>query len=141
MRSYENKVMGNFTMRQIICLIVALAFIAPTFWILFSLTNSVDIAGYMAAVIGIPIVACGFIKKDGVYLEKMIVAKWQSKKKYNQHRHYEMHNFYEDIEIIYKESLLNDEIANAEKEKQEETNKKSRKNKSIAMDKKKHRTK
>lgn len=109
MRSYENKFLGNFTLRQLICLIIALVFIAPTFWILYTLTKSVDIAGYASAIIGIPIIACGFIKKDGEYFEKIIAKIWQSRVKSTRKRPFVMNNFYEDIQNLYKEGILADE--------------------------------
>lgn len=136
MGAYENKAFGNFTVRQILCMVIAVVFIAPIFWGMYSLTKSIDVAGYLAALIGIPIVACGFIKRDGVFLERIIVAKWQSKAKFPRKRKFIMRNFYEDIILMEKEGVLNYENLESKKE---ESGKKAGK-KSATMGKKKYST-
>lgn len=119
-RSYEPKSFGNFTLRQAICLVVSFPIIAALFIPIFYLTNSIDLAGTVAVLVGIPIALCGFVKKDGVYLEKVIYALWISRFRYPRKRRYVMQNWYEDLELI-AQSIGKEEDENEDANMEETT--------------------
>lgn len=123
--SYENKVVGNFTSRQLICLGIALLIIIPVFAGIFIKTNSVDLAATVSFIIALPVLLCSVFKKDGQHLEKIIYYKFLSKFIYKQKREFVMSNLYEEIEKNQKEyELANEMLKNAEQqEKKEKHNK------------------
>jgi len=101
--SYESKSCGIFTTRQLICTLLSFLVIAPTFILLFLLTYSPDLSALVSILLGVPIIMCGIFKKDGQFLEKIIMYKWQWKFKYPQKRKFVMSNLYEDVERLQKE--------------------------------------
>ena len=123
--SYENKVVGNFTSRQLICLGIALLIIIPVFAGIFIKTNSIDLAAIVSVIIALPVLLCGVFKKDGQHLEKIIYYKFLSKFVYKQKREFVMSNLYEEIEKNQKEyELANEMLKNTEQqEKKEKHNK------------------
>ncbi len=136
-RSYENKAFGNFTKRQIICLSLAFLIIAPSFYLLFTLTNSIDLAGLMSFLLGFPVIACSFFQRNGVFLEKIVIEKYKERNKCKQNRPFVMQNLYEDIQKLNKEDLLineKDKLPSIEKAKEEY----SKKHNNNAMAKKRH---
>ena len=145
-KAYENKAMGNFTMRQIICLGIVIVIVAPIFWVLFHFTNSIDISAIVACILGVPVMLCGFVKRDGIYLEKIIIEKYKEKKKYKVNRPFVMHNMYEDIQTAYREELQREQEEKDREERllqeqEDQKNKyKKRRHKNTSVGKKKHRT-
>lgn len=137
--SYESKSFGNFTIRQIVCLVLGFLVIAPTWWAVFALTGSVDLSGIPAFFVGIPICFCGFIKKHGVYLEKILIYRYKAKFKHTQKRPYHMSNLYEDVQKKYIEVT---EYENEQKLQQEKTDEKikSKHDKTHALERKKNST-
>ena len=113
--SYEPKSFGNFTLRQVVCLVVSFPIVAALFIPIFTFTNSIDLAATIAILIGVPIALCGFVKRDGVYLEKVVYALWVSRFRYPRKRRYVMRNWYEDLALISKSIKEADENANVEK--------------------------
>jgi hypothetical protein len=132
--SYENKFLGNFTKRQVLCIILALCVIAPTFIVLFLLVGSIDLASIVSLLLGVPIIACGIFKINGVPLEKMIWYKLVTRKCPKQ-RVYKGSNCYVRIAELTKElerreqTIREQEEKNAKKEarKNEKTKKQSEK--------------
>ena len=95
---YESKSIGNFTVRQAVCFLVALVIIAPTLFLLYWLTGSIDISATTAFLLGAPVLLCCFIKQDGQTLEKVIWYKVLWKFRYPHKRPYQMENLYQRIE-------------------------------------------
>lgn len=118
--SYESKSFGNFTVRQIICLVLGFSVIAPTWWFSYSITRSMDLSGALAFFVGIPICFCGFIKKHGVYLEKILIYRYKAKFMHTQKRPYHMSNLYEDVEIKYIEVTEYEKQQQLQQEKADE---------------------
>lgn len=71
---YEPRVVGMFTVRQIVCLCISAAYAVPLFMILgwfgLSMTTRATIAILLAA----PGIACGYVKLYGMPLEKFFVS-------------------------------------------------------------------
>jgi hypothetical protein len=123
--SYENKVVGNFTSRQLICLGIALLIIIPVFAGIFIKTNSVDLAAAVSFIIALPVLLCSVFKKDGQHLENIIYYKFLSKFVYKQKRKFVMSNLYEKIETNQKEyELANEMLKNEEQQKKGQKHKK-----------------
>ena len=122
-QSYEHKVIGNFTKRQLICIILALCIIAPTFIALFLSTGSIDLSSIAALLLGTPVIACGIFKPSGVPLEKIILYKIRDRKNPKQ-RQYRMITRYEQIQKTIKEV---DEYEAAKKAAQEKRNRRKHK--------------
>lgn len=123
--SYENKVVGNFTSRQLICLGIALLIIIPVFAGIFIKTNSVDLAATVSFIIALPVLLCSVFKKDGQHLEKIIYYKILEKFKYRQKRKFVMSNLYEEIQRNQKEyEFANEKLKHDEEQKKEQNNKK-----------------
>lgn len=68
-RKYQPKILGPFTLRQLICVILA-AVAAIPLWGLINLEISDKVLVLCAIVF--PIIACGWIKMDGLPFEKLI---------------------------------------------------------------------
>ena len=100
---YETKTFGNFTIRQVICFILAVAVIAPVMIFMLRLTKSVDISAFVSIMAGMPVLMCGFVKKDGQYLEKIILYKLRWRFQYPTKRPFRMKNLYSTIEQEVKE--------------------------------------
>lgn len=136
--SYENKVVGNFTSRQLICLGIALLIIIPVFAGIFIKTNSVDLAAAVSFIIALPVLLCSVFKKDGQHLEKIIYYKILEKFKYRQKRKFVMSNLYEEIQRNQKEyEFANEKLKHDEEQKKEQNNKK----RFASLVKKRHRSK
>lgn len=95
---YESKSVGNFTIRQVVCISLSLVVIIATIVLLYLLTGIVEISAFVAAILGVPISLCGIIKQDGQPLEKVIRYKLLWKFKYPHNRPYQMDNLYQRIE-------------------------------------------
>lgn len=109
--SYEHRVWGNFTKRQLICIGISLVIVLPTFIALFWSTNSVDLAATVAFIAALPVMMCAFWKKDGQYLEQVVWYKLRARFRYPQKRKYAMTNLYEVIVENQKEyDRFNEEI-------------------------------
>lgn len=105
---YSNKAIGNFSLRQIICLSASLIVITPVFLLLFLVLKlGTDISAITAMLLGLPIASCGFFNKHGIYLEQIIKYKIDWRFKYSRQRRYVMRNLYEDIENIKIEKESN----------------------------------
>ena len=87
----ENKVILNFTMRQVVCLSVALVFS-----VLISVVLAWDftIAIYPCLVIGVVCFAFGWMKQDGLPMERILVRKLQVHLYKNNVRIYKTKNRY-----------------------------------------------
>lgn len=136
--SYENKVAGNFSWRQLVCIGIALAIIFPVFIVLFVSTKSVDLASFAAFVVGIPIFLFSIVKKDGQPLEKVLIYRFIAKFKYTQKRKYIMTNLYEEIQKNQKEYELANEILDNNRQQEK---KQSLKKRLVALAKKGYRSK
>lgn len=128
---YETKTFGNFTIRQVVCFALAGIVIAPTMFFLMWLTKSVDLSALVSIMAGMPVLMCGFVKKDGQYLEKIVVYKIRWRFRYPAKRPFRMRNLYADIE----QEVRDLESLEQEESKEEKTEKNSR-----AVGKKKNRT-
>ena len=73
-RDYEPRVVGMFTVRQIVCLCISAAYAIPIFmllgWLGLGMTTQATVAILMAA----PGIACGYVKMHGMPLEKFFVS-------------------------------------------------------------------
>ncbi|HEX3016245.1 MAG TPA: PrgI family protein [Caproicibacter sp.] len=107
--SYEHRALGNFTKRQIICGIIAIAIIFPVFVFTFWKLNNPRLAALLSMLAGFPVIACSIFKKDGQYLEKILLYRYRQRFKYPQKRKFVMSNLYEVIEQNQKEYEAADE--------------------------------
>lgn len=122
--SYESKVFGNFTKRQIVCILISLVIIIPAFVILFWTTGSIDLAAIVSTVLCSPVLMCAVYKRDGQHLEQVMKHKYRAKFVYPQKRKYVMTNLYKDIEMNQKEyENFNETISESEQHKDERSKK------------------
>lgn len=68
-RDFKSKVIFNLTLRQIICLVLALGINIPLYIFLKSVFIE-DIASWIVLIVSLPIFLVGFVKKDGMPYEK-----------------------------------------------------------------------
>lgn len=101
---YEPKLIGHFTTRQLICIIIAFAAVAGIFIPLFLTTHDENISALPACLAGVPIITFGFIKRDGLYMEQILRIKLQELREPTS-RPYRMHNWYEDLSRSAKEAI------------------------------------
>ena len=87
----ENKVILNFTMRQVVCLSVALV---CSVVIALVLAWDFTIAIYPCFALGILCFAFGWMKQDGIPMEKILVKKLQTNLYQNHIRVYKTRNRY-----------------------------------------------
>ena len=87
----ENKVILNFTMRQVVCLSVA---VVCSVVIALVLAWDFTIAIYPCFAIGILCFALGWMKQDGIPMEKILVKKLQTNLYQNHIRVYKTRNRY-----------------------------------------------
>ena len=116
--SYEHKVLGNFTARQLVCMILALVIIAPVFIGLFITTGDPNISTIAATIVGLPILFCAVFKKDGQHLEKVIYIRFLEKFRYTRKRKFIMRNLYEIMQENQKEYKAYAELEKQQKGKQ-----------------------
>jgi hypothetical protein len=76
--AYDPKLLGNFTVRQVVFIGVSFALITATFIPLYWLTGDVTGPGFLASMIGVPVMFAGLIKKDGLPYEKYLLLKIKS---------------------------------------------------------------
>lgn len=123
--SYENKVAGNFSARQLVCIAIALVIIFPVFIAIFWSTNSPDLAATVAFISGLPVFFCSIFKKDGQHLEKILMYKLKAKLKYTQKRKFVMSNLLEEIQTNQKEyESANEKLENEKQQKEKQDHKK-----------------
>lgn len=87
----ENKVILNFTMRQVVCLSVA---VVCSVVIALVLAWDFTIAIYPCFALGILCFAFGWMKQDGIPMEKILVKKLQTNMYQNHIRVYKTRNRY-----------------------------------------------
>ncbi len=69
-RRYQPKVLGPFTLRQLVCSLLGVAVALPT-WVLtkdMSIDNRILILAFAA----LPVMSCGWVKMDGLPLEMLV---------------------------------------------------------------------
>lgn len=69
-KGYETKIFGLFTKRQLVCLLIALAIITPAVFLL--PIEKIEIRVFVAILIGMPAIICGFWSMYGMPVEKYI---------------------------------------------------------------------
>lgn len=136
--TYENKVAGNFTMRQIKGGLLAFIIIAGSFWGLPYLGVSGEISQLISVFLGLPVFVCTFWKMKGMYCDTIIIQKLKEMKYYRP-RPFHMQNLYEDIENFIREEEKVDEKERKQLAAIEEKEHKATRHKS-AVGKQKHRT-
>lgn len=114
--SYEPKLFGNFTVRQVICVSISLGIITGVFIPLFLATHDTTMPGFLASMLGVPVMYSGLIRKDGLPFEKYLYLKIKSKS-YPSKRPFRMHNLYEDLNTLEKEMTSFDKEYGEETEK------------------------
>lgn len=134
--SYEHKVAGNLTKRQLICGIIGLVIIFPIFIVSFQKTGNSSLAGFLSLAAALPVLACSVVKKDGQYWDQILRYRIRQRFLYPRRRKFVMHNLYEIIEQDQKES----ETANEEREDKKFQKNKGRCKAMLALGKKKNRT-
>lgn len=118
--SYEHRVWGNFTKRQLICGAIALLIIFPIFIPVFINTGNPRLAALLSMLAAMPILCCGIVKKDGQHMEQILRYRFLQRFKYPQKRKFVMSNLYEIIQQNQKEYEAKDEghtVKELEKEK------------------------
>lgn len=123
--SYEHKVWGNFTKRQLICGAIALLIIFPIFISVFLNTANPRLAAILSMLAAMPVLACGIIKKDGQHMEQILRYRYLQRFKYPQKRKFIMSNLYEIIQQNQKEYETEDEGKDKGLEKKKGRNKAS----------------
>lgn len=95
-RDYKDKLIGGFTFRQIVSLVVAGGIGAPTYFKVNQLLGS-DCAGWAVMIVGAPILAVGFWHTENMTLEKYAVKYFKFHFLYPKKRKYADNNIYKQI--------------------------------------------
>lgn len=69
-RKYQPKILGPFTLRQLVCAILSGVVAIPVFALTKNMT--IDNRILVVAFSALPVLACGWIKMDGLPLEKLL---------------------------------------------------------------------
>lgn len=94
---YESKLLGPFTTRQIVCGVPGIALAIGGYFISQPYVND-DISFFIAFIIGMPFLLCGWAKPYGIPLEKYLSIIFVSQVLAPKHRKYVTENTYKDIE-------------------------------------------
>ncbi len=70
-RTYKEKILGGFSLRQLLSLIVTGSIVIPVYIYLKEYLGD-DMTGYIIMIIAIPMLLVGFYEKDGLTFEKYI---------------------------------------------------------------------
>ena len=70
-RTYKERILGGFSLRQLLSLIVTGSIVIPVYIYLKEYLGD-DMTGYIIMIIAIPMLLVGFYEKDGLTLEKYI---------------------------------------------------------------------
>lgn len=73
--TYEPKFLGQFTKRQVKYIALACCVIIPIYFLLYFLTDSASVAMFGACFVGVPVIFCGFLKKDQLYIDNFMKVK------------------------------------------------------------------
>ncbi|QAT48778.1 PrgI family protein [Caproiciproducens sp. NJN-50] len=101
--SYEHKVAGNFTKRQLVCLGIALAVIVLIFVPVFWKTGNPRLSTLLSASAAVPVLYGAIHEKDGQHLEQILRYRYRQHHKFPQKRKFVMTNLYETIQQNQKE--------------------------------------
>jgi len=69
-KGYETKIFGLFTKRQLVCLLIALVIITPAIFLL--PIEKIEIRIFVAILIGMPAIICGFWNMYGMPVEQYV---------------------------------------------------------------------
>lgn len=105
---YEPKFIGQFTKRQVKYIVLACCVILPTYFLLYLLTDSVTVAMLGACFVGVPVIFCGFLKKDQLYIDHFIKVKLRELS-YPKCRKFVMSNRWDQYQKISQQLLLEEE--------------------------------
>ena len=111
--AYENKTVGNFTTRQVVCGLLGFLLIAPTFFFLYWFTGSMELAAFASFLVSSPVFFAAVYKNRGQHLEQVLEYKLVWRFQYPRKRKFVMSNLYEDVERLQKEWEAYEENANA----------------------------
>lgn len=71
-RKYKEKIIGGFSIRQLLAFLVTGAIVSPIYIYLRKYIGD-DITGYLIMIIAAPILLVGFYEKDGLPFEKYVI--------------------------------------------------------------------
>ena len=118
-RECEPKLIGPFTKRQIVCLIIAFAYGVPLY-LLFKGIENITLRIFVTIALMSPAIACGWMELYGFHLEQFVVYIFKTRFLRPKKRKAEAPNLYEEIkdEIEAEEEAENIKSKALEKIKQ-----------------------
>ena len=104
-RTYKEKLMFGLTARQLICTVLAVGICAPLYYF-GRKTLPEDVISWVVILIALPLLAIGFIRIQGLPMEKYAVAWFKFNWLYPRKRIYRTENVYRDIERRAKKAEI-----------------------------------
>ena len=105
-RKYKDKLIGGFTIRQAVSLVVAIGVIPPVWYYLYKLNISMDTIGWLVVAISIPVFSIGWLDIHGMPIEKYIANIF-------------VYNYIYPTKRLYKNSLEMEEYFNVSEKRRE----------------------
>lgn len=96
-RQYEMKIVGAFTLRNLVCFILTCVTAIPTFFILRHFNIIIDFCLFASMITGGPFLLCGWWKPYGVPFEKFALNYIQTLVMCPSFRKYKTNNYYEEL--------------------------------------------
>lgn len=132
----KNKLIGNFTLRQILCFVIAASIGFPLYWFSKRYIGT-EVAGVIMIIIMIPFVMFALYEKEGQPLEKILWYAIETRFIRNTDRPYETDNIYA---AIHREKIVKQEVSIiVAKHRKEQKNKSQQQNRAKAGSKSKKR--
>ena len=94
-REYKPKIIGPFTSRQTVCILISLSFVIPILFFVHGI--SLEIRMLIAAFLAFPVMACGWCEPYGIPLEKFVWLVIKTMLFTPTVRKYKEHNFYAEM--------------------------------------------
>jgi hypothetical protein len=110
-KSFEPRILGPFTLRQIICVSLSCSYGIP---LVLALPGDISVRILVALVLMTPVVACGWLRVQGMPLEKFAVMIFKNMIKKPKRRYGEENELYNCLpakkKVIYKETKTSKKI-------------------------------
>lgn len=104
-RTYKEKIMFGLTARQLICTILTLGICVPLYYFGKDYLSE-DTLSWIIILIGMPLLSVGFVKVNGLPMEKLAIAWLKMEVLYPRKRYYKIDNYYRELEKKAIESEL-----------------------------------
>lgn len=96
-KSYKEKIYFGLDLRQLICVIIAIAINVPLYWYGRKVLGD-DITSWVIIFVSLPLMSIGFVNYNGMQFEEIIVAVLNNNYLKTTKRKYKTKNLYRELE-------------------------------------------